>query len=140
MRAIQTQKLLQSVVLGFYFSMLVLASVGGSAHSAEDPAKYPARALRFIVPFPPGGGNDTIARAIGSMTWVVRTSAHDREGRVRCRMSPRDCRVRDGIRASIACKTSCSGRGSFAPRPRIERMVCTVSPETVDRSSPFCEG
>ena len=71
MRAIQTQKLLQSVVLGFYFSMLVLASVGGSAHSAEDPAKYPARALRFIVPFPPGGGNDTIARAIGQQLSIA---------------------------------------------------------------------
>jgi len=25
---------------------------------------YPAKPLRFIVPFPPGGGNDTVARAI----------------------------------------------------------------------------
>ena len=30
--------------------------------SAQD---YPARAIRFIVPFPPGGGNDTLARMIG---------------------------------------------------------------------------
>lgn len=26
---------------------------------------YPAKSIRFIVPFPPGGGNDTIARLIG---------------------------------------------------------------------------
>jgi tripartite-type tricarboxylate transporter receptor subunit TctC len=33
----------------------------GAPALAQD---YPAKALRFIVPFPPGGGNDTVARAI----------------------------------------------------------------------------
>src|SRR3954462_15355313 len=27
-------------------------------------AQYPAKAIHLIVPFPPGGGNDTVARAI----------------------------------------------------------------------------
>ena len=42
-------------------AMLAVVPVYG----AENPAKYPSRAIRFIVPFPPGGGNDTLARMIG---------------------------------------------------------------------------
>jgi tripartite-type tricarboxylate transporter receptor subunit TctC len=32
---------------------------------------YPAKPIRFIVPFPPGGGNDTIARQIGQRLTAV---------------------------------------------------------------------
>lgn len=35
------------------------------AFGAAAP-EYPTRPLRFIVPFPPGGGNDTMARMIGN--------------------------------------------------------------------------
>ena len=33
-----------------------------NAHAATDG--YPSKPLRFIVPYPPGGGNDFIARVI----------------------------------------------------------------------------
>jgi tripartite-type tricarboxylate transporter receptor subunit TctC len=38
----------------------------GLAWLAPAEAQYPSRAIRFIVPFPPGGGTDTMARAIGN--------------------------------------------------------------------------
>jgi tripartite-type tricarboxylate transporter receptor subunit TctC len=44
---------------------LTLMSFLPLAQAAEDPAKYPSKSIRWIVPFPPGGGNDTIARLIG---------------------------------------------------------------------------
>ena len=35
------------------------------AHAAEDASAYPARPIRWIVPFPPGGAADLVSRAVG---------------------------------------------------------------------------
>jgi tripartite-type tricarboxylate transporter receptor subunit TctC len=43
----------------FVFAMLAAAGIA----TAQD---YPNRPIRFIVPFPPGGGNDTMARTISA--------------------------------------------------------------------------
>src|SRR6188768_1306202 len=40
-----------------------LASLAATA--AAQSSTYPARPVRLIVPFPPGGGNDILARAVG---------------------------------------------------------------------------
>jgi tripartite-type tricarboxylate transporter receptor subunit TctC len=55
---ILSRLLLAAVAAG----LTVVASLG---QAAEDPAKYPARAIHIIVGFTPGGGNDLIARIVG---------------------------------------------------------------------------
>ena len=48
-------------------TVLLLALAAAASASAQSPAAggFPARPLRLIVPFPPGGGNDILARVIG---------------------------------------------------------------------------
>ena len=49
--------------LHYIVALVVSALVCGVAVAAE--AKYPSKPITFIVPYPPGGSNDTFARAIG---------------------------------------------------------------------------
>jgi tripartite-type tricarboxylate transporter receptor subunit TctC len=39
-----------------------LAAFGCATAYAQD---YPAKPIRYILPFPPGGGTDTLARIVG---------------------------------------------------------------------------
>jgi tripartite-type tricarboxylate transporter receptor subunit TctC len=48
----------------FALAALALVAFAEPAFSASMPA-YPTKPIRFIVPFPPGGGNDAMARAVG---------------------------------------------------------------------------
>ncbi len=50
-------------VYGFLFGTLVLMLFGFSVTSAQA-APYPERPLRFLIPFPPGGGADNLARIV----------------------------------------------------------------------------
>jgi tripartite-type tricarboxylate transporter receptor subunit TctC len=48
----------------YYGRLIVLASALGIMAPAQ--AQYPAKPIRFILPFPPGGGTDTLGRIIGA--------------------------------------------------------------------------
>jgi tripartite-type tricarboxylate transporter receptor subunit TctC len=68
---------------------LLVLLVGATAASAQtastpaDPENYPNRTIRYIVPYPPGGFNDTLARIVSQKlaeAWGVPVVVENRPG------------------------------------------------------------
>ena len=59
---------------------MVRAAVVAAALIAVDASgagaqSYPARPVTLVVPFPPGGGNDALARTVVSRPWALFAAA-----------------------------------------------------------------
>ena len=68
---------------------LLVFLLGGTAASAQtaatpaDPDNYPSRTIRYVVPYPPGAFNDTLARIVSqklSEAWGVPVVVENRPG------------------------------------------------------------
>ena len=65
------------------FSMLVAAALAAMPGAAQAQQKFPTKPIRFVVPFSPGGGTDTLARIIAqkmSENWGQSVVIENRTG------------------------------------------------------------
>src|SRR5687767_9381724 len=64
-------------------SLLLAAALIGLPGVAQAQQKYPTKPIRFVVPFSPGGGTDTLARIIAqkmSENWGQSVVIENRTG------------------------------------------------------------
>src|SRR5688572_12731551 len=65
------------------FAMFVAAALAAMPGVAQAQQKYPTKPIRFVVPFSPGGGTDTLARIIAqkmSESWGQSVVIENRTG------------------------------------------------------------
>jgi tripartite-type tricarboxylate transporter receptor subunit TctC len=71
---------LESAVATVLLSILLS---GAAAHAQQKPGDFPVRAVRLVVPYPPGASNDIVARLLGqklSEAWGQQLVIDNRSG------------------------------------------------------------
>jgi tripartite-type tricarboxylate transporter receptor subunit TctC len=66
MRTISTEETMQRAAVAFLASLIGLPA--GNAPAAAPADAYPAKTIRYVIPFPPGGITDLMARTIAQKT------------------------------------------------------------------------
>ena len=67
----------------YLVSIAVLGAIGSGAALAQTAATYPAKPVRFIAPFPPGGSTDLLARLVAiklTEAWGQQVTVENRGG------------------------------------------------------------
>ena len=67
----------------FLVSIAVLGAIGSGAALAQTAATFPAKPVRFIAPFPPGGSTDLLARLVAiklTEAWGQQVTVENRGG------------------------------------------------------------
>jgi len=83
---LRSSRCLKAKILGFaafVISSLPLLGLGGAAQAADDTQAYPQHQVSIVVPFPPGGGTDTLARILStklSQEWGQQVVVENRPG------------------------------------------------------------
>src|SRR5262249_60673678 len=54
----------QQIAAAFCALLLLAGIVPAAAQAPAESKNYPSHALRYIVPYPPGGFNDTLGRVV----------------------------------------------------------------------------
>ena len=60
----RASRILRSALV-LLFGGIAIADLAVAQNLAAAQEKYPTRAVRIVIPYPAGGGTDTIARLIG---------------------------------------------------------------------------
>ena len=59
---------LRHVIKPFARAILALSLLGGASAALAD--SYPDRPVKWVVPFPPGGAMDSIARTLSAVSYT----------------------------------------------------------------------